>query len=347
MMNRLVERMRRLWDEFWFEPASPLNLTWVRSLVALHALWMMFSRNYAAVSGLPIFWISIPSGLRWRYLLFPGHPVFEQSLQTIAIIALVCVALGVLPRVACVVASLLVYHLAPLETFIWTPTPFARGLTLTPLILVVLACAPGAGGYQLWPRSPASDHEPSWRYGWPLRLTWLFVAQIYLFAAFAKAEASGWRWSSAESIRRWLLVFALDPRWRFHSLAFWLAAHPTLCLIIGIVTVVLEWSVVLAVFSKIARAILLPVLLAFAVGIMLILSIHVGETWLVLTFLDVDRLAQRLRAWKRPGGASGHQCGLNSFGGAGRRCGVQHVTGNVLDESEQIEGQLCGPARCQ
>jgi len=53
--------------------------------------------------------------------------------------ALLAAMLGIFARVSCFLAGLLLYRLAPLETIIWTVSPYARGLTISVLALLVLA----------------------------------------------------------------------------------------------------------------------------------------------------------------------------------------------------------------
>jgi len=289
-VSHAIAAASRIWNQFWFEPDTPRNLAAARVIVAAHALWILLSRDYAAISGLPDFWAAVPPSLHWRYLLFPGHSGIEHALQAVAGLALLAAVLGVYPRSACLLAGVLLYHLAPLEAVIWSATPTARGLTLSPILLVLLGATRSGDALLLWPRAPegVAPPGPSWEYGWPRRLTWLVVAEIYLFAAYAKLVASGIAWSAADNIRRWLLVFALDEQWPHHALGLWLAARPALCLAIGVGTVVFEWTFVLAVFSRVARRVLVPAALLFQLAIRLVLSIHVGETWLVLTFFDWD-----------------------------------------------------------
>jgi hypothetical protein len=287
------------WDRFWFTPDSATNLAFVRVVVAAHALWILLSHDYASISGLPDFWATVPASLRWRYLLFEGHPYFERAVQGGATLALLAALVGVYPRVACFTAGVLLYHLAPLESIYWSPTPFGRGLTLAPVLLVLLGAARSGDAYRLWPRAPRPASEPSLVYGWPRRLTWLLVAQIYLFSAYAKLVTAGPAWSAGDSIRRWFLLYGVDDRWRFQDLALWLADRPMLCGAIGIGTVVFEWAFILAVFRRDARRFLVPLGLLLQVGILLAMSIHVGETWLLVTFLDWDWLSGRIRRWRR------------------------------------------------
>ena len=282
--------MKQIWNRFWFEPDSATNLAAARVIVAVHALWILLSRDYAAISGLTDLWVAVPQSLRWRYLLFPGHAGIEAALQWLTVLGLLAAIAGIYPRLACVVAGLLLYHLAPLESIIWSANATARGLTLSPLLLVLLGAARSGDALRLWPKL-GDRPAPSWEFGWPRRLAWLLIAEVYLFAAYSKLTASGLAWSSAANIRRWLLLFSLDEQWSHRSLGRWIAEHPALCLAISIGVVIFEWTFILAVFSRAARRVLVPAALILQIAIWFALSLNVGETWLVLTFIDWDYLA--------------------------------------------------------
>jgi hypothetical protein len=294
-----IDRVIRGWSRFWFAPAAPESLACIRILVAAHALWLLRSRDFASAAGLPGYWVGVPTSLRWRYLLFPGHTGFEHMLQATATVAVLAALLGVFARPACFIAGVLLYHLAPLEVILWSPAPTARGLTLSPLLLLLLAAAPSGDAWAIWPR--AAGRAPSGEYGWARRLTWLLVAEVYLFAAIAKLTQSGLAWSSADNLRRWLLLFSLSPHRPWHTLGRWIADRPALCLAIGIATVVFEWTFVLAVFSRRARRVLVPAGLILQTGILLAMNIQVGETWLILTFVDWPSLIGQVRGWRGRG----------------------------------------------
>ncbi len=282
----------RAWLRFWFAPESARNLAILRILVAAHALWVLCSRDFATGSQVPAFWVGVSASLRWRYLLFPGHAALDHVLQGVATVAVLAALVGLYARPSCFIAGVLLYHLAPLDVIFWSSAPTARGLTLSPVLLLILARAPLADAIAVWPRPRQA--APSWEYGWARRLTWLLVAQIYLFAAVAKLMESGLQWSSADNIRRWLLIFTLDNSWPHHALGRWIADRPALCLAIGIGTVIFEWTFVLAVFSRHARRVLVPAGLLLQTGILLAMNIQVGETWLMLTFVDWPAVAWRL-----------------------------------------------------
>jgi len=303
-----VNRLRGAWSRFWFAPESAINLAAARILVAAEALWILASRNYAAMADVPaVFWRSAPASLHWRYLIVPGHGDLERFLQVVAAAALVGALLGVAPRVCCAVAAVLLYHLAPLEAAIWTGAPEARGMTLAPTVLLVLAAAPSGDALALWPRrrSGAVERRSS-RYGWALLLVQVLVVEIYLFSAIGKLERTGLAWGSWERIRLWLYWFNQDPQSVvFGTLGPWMAQYAWICALIGAGTVTMEWAMPLMLVWRKSRRFLVPVALAFHVGVLLAMNIHVPEAWLVLVFVDwhaIRAYASRRRGRRHPVG---------------------------------------------
>src|SRR5438105_5859350 len=130
------------WDRFWFAPGSPRNLAAARITFGTYSLWVLLSRNLAEMSGLPsVFWSKVGASARWRYLGFPGHPGLERMLVWIAAIALLGAIVGVLPRFSCFLSGFLRYHLAPLQSLIWIPHAYARGLTISVIALRSPTCS--------------------------------------------------------------------------------------------------------------------------------------------------------------------------------------------------------------
>lgn len=299
----VLARIGQVWTGFWFGPESALNLAFARILVATHALWLLGSRDYAAVSGVPaVFWRPEDAGIRWRYLIVPGHADLERILQVAAGAALAGVILGVAPRVLALVAAVLLYHLGPLEAAIWTAAPIGRGMTVAPAALLVLAAAPCGDAVALGRRRdgapPLATAED---YGWALRLIQLLVVEIYLFSAIGKLERTGLDWGSAEHMRMWLLWFHQDDQSRvFGALGPWLAQSLWMTGAIGLGTLVLEWTMPVALFSRRARLILVPAALLFHVGVLLAMNIHVPEAWLVLVLVDWSAVSRRLRRRSGP-----------------------------------------------
>jgi hypothetical protein len=289
-MRRVGSSWASRWDGFWFRPEAAENLAAARMIVALHALWIVLSRDWAGMAGLPDpFWASLTDTTRARFLMFPGHPLIEGTLAVAAVGALTTFAAGLFPLATGLASALLLYHLAPLETAIWTPSPYGRGLEVSIIALVVLAISPCADAYSV--RGSRDSGEPSWRYGWPLRLVQLFVAQIYLFAGYAKLFRVGADWVSADNLRRWILVFnQQDQTAVFSQLGPWIAAHPSLCFLAALGTILLDFGFPLVLFWHRSRIPMLVLATVFHVGILLAMNIAFLNFPLLLVFVN----------WKRP-----------------------------------------------
>ncbi len=294
--------VQQRWDRFWFAPDSAVNLAVARILVSAQALWVLLSRDYAGLSGLPApFWAGTRISARLRYLVFPGHETLESTLQVVAIGALIAVLLGFYARPASLIAGALLYHLAPLEALFWTPAPYVRGQTLVTLCLIVLGASRCDDALAIRPTPAAGGQAVSGgAYGWPLRLIQLFLAEVYLFSALTKLTASGWGWASPTNIRNWLLRATDDPEWTvFHQLGEWLASHPAVCLGIGVGTLLFELGFGLALFRKSTRVWLVPAALLFHLGILFSMNLTFLSAPLLLVFVDWEKVGSG-RSLDRP-----------------------------------------------
>jgi hypothetical protein len=287
--------VRRAWDDFWFGSGSAVNLAAVRILVAVHALWILLSRDLAGISGLPPeTWAGVAATTRWRFLVFEGRPGLEAALTALAALALLCAACGVLARGACLVAGLLLYHLAPLETIVLTPSPYVKGLTLAVPALLALAASPCADAVALRRGPRRVTGAEAWEYAWPVRLLQLLVAQVYLFSGWAKLLRVGPGWSAAENVERWLHFFnQRDQLVVFHGLGPWLAQHRGLCLSIGVATLALELSFMVVLVSRRARRILVPLTALWHAGILFAMNIAFLNAPLLLAFVDWSALRRQ------------------------------------------------------
>jgi hypothetical protein len=289
-MTGALRGARASWDRFWYAPEPALNLAAARVLLAAHALWILLSRDIPALSGLPAeFWSEVPGSARWRFLIFEGRPGLEAVLQAIAVAALVGALLGVAARACCLVAGLLLYHLAPLETLFFTPSPWAKGLTLPVLGLLTLSLSPCADALRIGRRttpSPAGGPD----HGWPLRLTQLFVCQAYLFSGVAKLRSAGLGWASSENMRAWLLLANQDDQLAvFRSPGLWLADHPALCLAMGILGLAMDLGFIVVLFWKRSRRVLLPAAVLFHAAILVTQNYAFLSAPLLLLFVDWSR----------------------------------------------------------
>ncbi len=282
------------WDAFWFDGGSPVRLAVARVLTAAVSLWVLFSRDLPGISGLPpIFWSGVGNATRWRYLLFPGHMPLERALQAVAALALFGVLLGLWPRFCALVSALIIYHLAPLESIIWTSTPYGRGLDAV-IPLIALFASPCADALS-FRKPPDRTLRQTWEYAWPIRVIELMVICVYFFSGYSKLRDVGWEWTSADNMRTWMLVFNQGSNARpFTAPGLWFAAHPALCHVIGIATILFELSFPVVLFSRRARWVYIPGALIFHTAIFLTMNITVVFPILFLVFLQHNWLRDLL-----------------------------------------------------
>lgn len=292
-MKSSAARLAGLWDSFWFRPGSALNLAAARVVFAAHALWVLFSRDLPALSDLPPeFWMDVPASWRWRYLIEPGRGALEYVLQMVTVVALSSALFGLLPRLACFVSGVLLYHLAPLETLFWTPNPYERGFTITVLALLTLSCS--RCGDRLSPFQRGGASPGSSDHGWPLRLIQLFLCQVYLFAGYSKLFRVGFGWISAENLRAWLLVFSQQDQVAvFTRLGPWIAERPGLLFTIALGSMVFDLAFIAVLFSRRWRLVLVPLAVAFHAGILFAMNIAFLNVPQLLIFVDWERLGRR------------------------------------------------------
>ena len=168
----------------------------------------------------------------------------------------------------------------------------ARGLTLAPLALLLLAFSPSGDALILFRRRAGAPD--TWEYRWPLRLVQVLVVQIYFFAGVGKLMETGFSWVSADNIRRYLLLMNQTPEVSaFTAPGLWLADHPVLCVLIAVGTLAFELSAPLVLFFAQLTKVFVPVAFLFHVGIAITMNVYVGEGWYLFAFVDWPQLAAR------------------------------------------------------
>lgn len=292
----MMLRLPAWWERFWFAPGDPRNLAAARIIFGLHALWILLSRDFAGIAALPgAFWDGVPHQARWRFLLFPGHGPLEHVLQWVLIAALVAATAGLWPRISCLVSSLLLYHLAPLETLFWKAGATERGFEVSILALAVLAFTPCADAWSVRRSRIATARDPA-DYHWPLLLCQLFVVFIYLFGGYAKLFHVGPEWISAENIRLLLLDFnQVNQDVVFNRLGPWIAARPWASLLTAVFGMAMDFGFIAMLFWPRSRRVILPLALVFHLGIMLTMNIFFLNWPQLLIFVNWAWLADRLR----------------------------------------------------
>jgi hypothetical protein len=293
----MMRRLAAWWERAFFTAAPAESLAGVRIVIAVHALWIVPSRDFAGMAALPApFWAALPASTRARYLLLVPEPAWlAQATLALLVASLVALAVGWRARLAGAVAAALLYHVAPLEAAPWTHSAYERGLEISIVACLVLAVAPSGDAWAVGRAAPAPP--PSAAYAWPVTLIRLLLASVYFNAFLSKLLRVGPAWVSAENLRRWLVVFEDQEQvGLFHAVGPWMARHPLLCLGAALLAMVVDGGLWLAALSRTARRWLVPLALAFHAGIALSMNIIFLNAPQLLVFVDWSAAARRRAA---------------------------------------------------
>jgi hypothetical protein len=275
--------LRALWQRVWFAPAHPLGLLATRVILCAQALWILLSRpDLPDLARWPrAFFRLVPPLLPARFGFGLPAPV-EWALFALTFLALLAALAGLLPRLSCLAAGLLLYHFAPLEEMVaGLPHTAFGGLTLPALGLCVLAFADAPS----WRGAPSSE------YRWPVALVQLLLACGYLFPTLAKLRFAGPLWFTGENIHYYALGnFTVTGA----PLALALAAQPLLCRAVALGTLALELGAPLVIVSSRFALLFVPAALIFHTGIVLTIGYFFPSLPLLLLLVDWDALGRGL-----------------------------------------------------
>ena len=262
----------------FFAPAGPRLLSATRVILAAQALWIVLSRPaLPLLERWPdVFWSGLEPGLSARFLYAPLGPVLTWVRYGALVAVLLAALIGLWPRISSAIAAVLLYQLAPLEEILaGMPHTSFGGLTTPTIGLFLVAFA----------EAPAPDATPSPEWRWPVALTRLVFAFSYLSPLLAKLRFAGPAWFTADNVRAWIMVN--EPLTRA-PLGPAVAASDALCWAVALGTLALEASFPLAVFSRRASRVLVPLAAAFHVGTALVLGYFFPSLPLLLLFVEWD-----------------------------------------------------------
>ena len=291
------------WNHFWFEPSAPTDLGVSRILaygILLRLFWSLDTSAWASVPH--TFWMPIPL---FRFLDLPllsGPVLHVLDVSWKVALGLSCV--GAWTRVSTLCSFVVgIYLLGLPQNFgkVHHPT------TIVVLLLAVVAVSRSGDAWSIdaWahrirrarrglpPRPPPTSPE----YTWPLRLIGVLFALVYFGAAISKLRDSGLAWVTSDNLRLLLIAHHyhhLPPTaWGLH-----LAQYPWLGHLQAAAALTLELSMVLTIFHRTARRILLPSIVAMQSGIWLLMGVPFTPFASALPFLiPWKRCGRRLVEW--------------------------------------------------
>ena len=277
-------------------PVDPDALGVIRAAFCGFVLLQMLLTDFTAFSLLPTT-VMRPIGamqlLSWRFYDAIMTPRGMLILKVLLVVSLLSASLGLSTSIATKSAALLFLFY---EGLVRSFGHFNHDEMIGVYILVVLAFTPCGDAFSLdrrWQR--VRPRRPGIAYGYPILLMRILVAWSYVSSALIKMRVSGLRYFSPDNLPVVSIWHSLDNLHESqHRLAFWL---PNIRGITGaIVVVALLWEIAfpLAIFSKLARRIILPFGIVFHVFIIFFMNIsfpyHIAA---YLVFIDWPWVASR------------------------------------------------------
>jgi hypothetical protein len=311
----LIESLCQRWNRFWFEPASADNLGLCRillygSMFLFYLLSPVLFRSWGyhedfALWGTvsSVFWTPV-----WLFKVLHLPQLSTNSLIAIQAawrLALALSCVGLLTRLSTAVSFILgvylcglpnnfgkIHHLDQLLVWVFLVMAFSKcGDAWSVDVLIRKARAKTA--------AMAKDPAPSGEYTWPVHLIWVISAMVYFEAGISKLRHSGIQWVSTDTMRHFL-VYAyyhvsdsepFTPWGLLFTRSHWLSSG------LAAVSLLLEVGFIVALFSRRARIVLVPGVVAMQTGIALIMGPNFYQMIMCQSvWVPWDRVVRRLTA---------------------------------------------------
>lgn len=299
-----MESLRRKWDCLWFEPAPPQNLGLCRILF-FGALFLFYlPKDFSAWGTVPeVFWRPV-SLFRWLHLKpFSQHHLEIMQLAWKSALALSCI--GLFTRLNVAISFVLGFYLLGLPHNFGKVHHADAILIFAFGILAISHCGDSCSldrvlrnkNSILAPR--ADPAAASAEYIWPIRTIWLAMTLVFFAAGWSKIRRSGMAWISSDQLRIFLLQhnYYLSDSDPLTSWGLIVAQYPRFCHFLAGATVVIETSYPLALFSRIARRIIVPAAFLMLVAIRMLMGPGFETLMICHVFwVPWDRLFCRLTA---------------------------------------------------
>ncbi len=300
-MSRWLILLQNHWKQFWFEPATPFNLGFCRVLffgsMSLFYLQMDFS-DWAEID--KFFWKPI-----WLFEYFHLPVLTHDSLAIIQFIwkaGLVLSCIGLFTRMSTITSFVLgiyliglphnfgkVDHIDAILVFIMGVMVLSRcgdSLSLDRLLLRIL------GDKNQSPPKPAACGE----YTWPIRVVWLIMALVFFAAGVSKIGRSGLEWVMSDN----MAILLIGSNYEDSPLTAWglrIAQYGWLCQMLAAGTLIFEIGFPLALLSRKARWLIVPVMASIQAGILILMGISFAQFMIAYLFwISWDRVSPVVRA---------------------------------------------------
>jgi predicted DCC family thiol-disulfide oxidoreductase YuxK len=266
----------RAWNRFWFAPGPAWALGTCRLLFfGMLAFWQLPHDFAPWGSYSSVFWMPI-----WLFDTL-GVPAFPPQaigwIQMVWKASLILAAIGLFTRPAMTVAFVLGTYLMGLPHNFGQTQHFDTLVVFASGALALSragdACSIDALVRAARRRSPDRPAE-SGEYTWPIRFVWVAMALIFCAAGLSKLRHSGLGWIFSDNLSLLLL------RQQYHisdgdPLTSWgilVAHHQWMAHAMAAASITIETMFPLVLFSRRARAVLVPAGLLFLIGIRMLMG---------------------------------------------------------------------------
>jgi len=295
-MNRWID----LWRRFWFEPQSPNNLGFCRLLYLAIVLYFYSGMDVSQWAHLDF--LSWKPTWLFAILQLPiASAGTFQILQIVWKISLFLGAIGLLTRVSISVSFGLGFYLLGMAEN-WGK--IGHGSAVVVLVLGVLMCSRCADAWSvdrlIAKRRGKNTSEDSGEYCWPIRAVWLVISLIMFAAGFAKMRGSGLQWMNGDNMAILLLQHQLHyGGFAVTEWGVWIARRTWLCVILSVMTIVLELFTFLAMFHWFFRCLFVVGGVSMILGFYLLLGPFFPLLMLAYLFwIPWDRIGRWLMSFR-------------------------------------------------
>ena len=280
-----MKSLGQRWNRFWFEPASADNLGLCRillygSMLAFYVLSPLLFKSWGWHQDFSLwgnvsraFWNPV-----WLFQvlhlpqLSTGPLIVMQSAYRLALL-LSCV--GLLTRASTAASFILaaylfglpnnfgkIHHLDQLLLWVFMVMAFSRcgdAWSIDALIRKARAKAINA----------ATEPVPSGEYTWPVHLIWVISAMVYVEAGASKLRHSGIQWITTPTMQNYLLqaYYHVSDSEPLSSWGLFFARSDWLSRVLAGTSLLFELGIIIALFSRRSRWILVPGVVLMQTGI--------------------------------------------------------------------------------
>jgi predicted DCC family thiol-disulfide oxidoreductase YuxK len=329
---KLVKSLGQHWNNFWFEPARPDNLGLCRiylygSMFLFYLLGPLLFKSWGWHADFTpwgnvstTFWTPV-----WLFKVLHLPPLSTGTLvvmQAIWRLALALSCVGLFTRASTAVSFLLGTYLIGLPNNFGKIHHLDQLLVWAFMAMAFSRCGDAWSLDALFRKARAKTKEvaeppPSGEYTWPVHLIWVISVMVYVEAGASKLRHSGISWITTETMRNFLLqsFYHVSDSEPLTSWALFFVRSHWLSNALAAVSLFFEIAIVIALFSRRSRWVLVPGVVAMQGGIALFMGPNFYQMMLCQALWVpwdrvVDKLVARFERRKRYAVAFDGACGL-------------------------------------